>query len=64
MKTLTVALPGREYNIQIGRGLLARAGEELRAVLPGASRIFVVTDSHVAPCIWSGCASLEGPGSR
>ena len=23
MKTLTVALPGREYNIQIGRGLLA-----------------------------------------
>ena len=49
MKTLTVALPGREYNIQIGWGLLTRAGEELRAVLPGASRIFVVTDSHVAP---------------
>ena len=24
MKTLTVALPGREYNIQIGWGLLTR----------------------------------------
>ena len=65
MKTLTVALPGREYNIQIGRGLLARAGEELRAVLPGASRIFVVTDSHVAPLYLERVrASLEGAGFR
>ena len=63
MKTLTVALPGREYNIQIGRGLLTRAGEELRAVLPGASRIFVVTDSHVAPLYLERVrASLEGAG--
>ena len=63
MKTLTVALPGREYNIQIGRGLLARAGEELRAVLPGASRLFVVTDSHVAPLYLERVrASLEGAG--
>lgn len=65
MKTLTVALPGREYNIQIGRGLLTRAGEELRAVLPGASRIFVVTDSHVAPLYLERVrASLEGAGFR
>ena len=49
MKTLTVALPGREYDILIERGLLNRAGEHLRAVLPGASRLFVVTDSHVGP---------------
>ena len=63
MKTLTVALPGREYNIQIGRGLLARAGEELRAVLPGASRLFVVTDSHVVPLYLERVrASLEGAG--
>lgn len=65
MKTLTVALPGREYNIQIGWGLLTRAGEELRAVLPGASRIFVVTDSHVAPLYLERVrASLEGAGFR
>ena len=63
MKTLTVALPGREYNIQIGWGLLTRAGEEVRAVLPGASRIFVVTDSHVAPLYLERVrASLEGAG--
>ena len=65
MKTLTVALPGREYNIQIGWGLLTRAGEELRAVLPGASRIFVVTDSHVAPLYLERVrARLEGAGFR
>ena len=65
MKTLTVALPGRENNIQIGRGLLARAGEELRAVLPGASRLFVVTDSHVAPLYLERVrASLEEAGFR
>ena len=65
MKTLTVALPGREYNIQIGRGLLTRAGEEVRAVLPGASRLFVVTDSHVAPLYLERVrASLEEAGFR
>ena len=31
MKTLTVALPGREYDILIERGLLAQAGERCRA---------------------------------
>ena len=49
MKTLTVALPGREYDILIGRGLLARAGARVRAVLPKASKLAVVTDSHVEP---------------
>ena len=34
MKTLTVDLPGREYDILIERGLLNRAGELCRAVLP------------------------------
>jgi len=48
MKTLTVALPGREYDILIGCGLLEQAGEQLCRVLPRAERVFVVTDSHVA----------------
>lgn len=49
MKTLTVALPGREYDILIQRGLQDRAGEHCRKVLPRANRLFVVTDSNVAP---------------
>lgn len=49
MKTLTVNLPGREYDIQIARGLLDSAGEELRRVCPCARRLFVVTDSNVGP---------------
>ncbi len=49
MQKLTVALPGREYDIFIQRGLLAAAGEQIRAVLPRASRLAVVTDTNVAP---------------
>lgn len=49
MKTLTVALPGRDYDILIGRGLLPRAGERCRAVLPRANKIALVSDSNVAP---------------
>ena len=47
MKTLTVALPGREYDIVIERGLLDQAGERIRAVLPRAAKLAVVTDSNV-----------------
>ena len=49
MKTLTVALPGREYDILIERGLLDRTGERVRTVLPHASKLAVVTDSNVEP---------------
>ena len=49
MKTLTVALPGREYDIVLERGLLSRVGERVRAILPKASKLAVVTDSHVGP---------------
>ncbi len=49
MKTLTVALPGREYDILIEHGLLTRAGELCRAALPKAGKLAVVTDSNVAP---------------
>lgn len=49
MKILTVALPGREYDILIQRGLLGRAGEHIRAVLPKARKIALASDSNVAP---------------
>ena len=49
MKTLTVALPGREYDILIARGLLPQAGERVRAVLPKAVKLAVVTDTNVGP---------------
>lgn len=49
MNTLTVALPGREYDIRMERGLLDRAGEHCRAVLPKAQRLAVVTDTNVGP---------------
>ena len=47
--SLTVALPGREYDIFIERGILGKAGESIRAVLPKAGRLAVVTDTNVAP---------------
>ena len=49
MKTLAVALPGREYDILIEAGLLDRAGECVRKVCPRAKKLAVVTDSNVAP---------------
>ena len=49
MKTLTVALPGRDYDILIERGLLDQAGERVRAVLPRAAKLAVVTDTNVHP---------------
>ena len=49
MKTLTVALPGREYDILIQRGLLSQAGERIGALLPKARKLAVVTDTNVHP---------------
>lgn len=49
MRTLTVALPGREYDILIQRGLLSQAGERVRAVLPRAKKLAIVTDTNVGP---------------
>lgn len=63
MKTLTVALPGREYDIVIQRGLLDQAGERVRAVLPKASKLAVVTDTNVHPLYYNRLrASLEEAG--
>ena len=65
MKTLTVALPGRSYDILIERGLLANAGEYCRKALPRAERLFVVTDSNVGPLYLEQVrAGLEGAGFR
>ena len=63
MKTLTVALPGREYDILIERGLLPQAGERIRAALPRASKLAVVTDTNVGPLYYNRVkAGLEAAG--
>lgn len=49
MEQLTVALPGREYDILIERGLLQNAGTYCASVLPQGCRIALVTDSNVGP---------------
>ena len=49
MKTLTVRLPGRDYDILIEKGILSRTGAECSKVLPRAKRLLLVTDSNVAP---------------
>ena len=49
MKTLTVTLPGRSYDILIAPSLLDRAGAAIQRVCPQAKRLFVVTDSNVLP---------------
>ena len=63
MRTLTVALPGREYDILIERGLLDRAGELCKSVLPRSRRLFVVTDTNVGSLYGSRLkAGLESAG--
>ncbi len=63
MKTLTVALPGREYDIVIERGLLDRAGQLCKSALPHARKLAVVTDTNVGPLYAEQVrASLEQAG--
>lgn len=62
VEAVPVKLGDRTYDILIGSGLLARAGDEIARRLPRA-RVAVVTDdnvaaSHLAPLI----ASLDGSG--
>jgi 3-dehydroquinate synthase len=47
MQTVPVALPGRAYDVLIGPGLLAQAGD-LIAKQFGAAKVGIVTDSNVA----------------
>jgi 3-dehydroquinate synthase len=46
MTTIDVTVQPRPYEVRIESGLLDKAGETLRSLLPGGSRLFVVT---VAP---------------
>jgi len=46
MTTIEVAVQPRPYEVRIESGLLGKAGEALRSLLPGGSHLFVVT---VAP---------------
>lgn len=65
MKQLTVALPGREYDIVIQAGILTQAGQRCRAVLPRTTRVVLVTDSNVAPLYGERVEqSLEAAGFR
>lgn len=60
--TVAVALGSRAYDIHVGRGLLPRAGELFAPVLK-QRRVFIVTDSTVAP-LYLGplSASLKAAG--
>lgn len=48
MKSLTVNLPGREYDIKIENGILNQAGELIKEII-NPCRVAVVTDSNVGP---------------
>lgn len=48
LETVHVALPGREYDVRIGPGLLDRAGVEIAPLL-SRPRVAVVTESNVGP---------------
>ncbi|GGB08147.1 3-dehydroquinate synthase [Allosediminivita pacifica] len=45
--TVSVPLPGREYDVRIGPGLIARAGAEIAPLL-ARPRAVIVTDANVA----------------
>ncbi|MCI8651833.1 MAG: 3-dehydroquinate synthase [Oscillospiraceae bacterium] len=49
MKTLSIDLGPRSYDIHIAPGLLDRAGEEIKKVCPKAKRLAIVTDANVEP---------------
>ena len=48
MKTITVDV-SKKYDVLVGRGLLDKAGEHIRAVLPKARRAAIISDDNVAP---------------
>ncbi len=47
-RNLRVELAERSYDIRIGNGLLARAGEEIAPLLTGLRKVAIVTDETVA----------------
>ena len=62
MVRVTVPVPGRSYDVVIGRGLLREAGEHLPS-LPGATTAFVIADRVVSDRWYEPlAASLERRG--
>ncbi|MDR0817524.1 MAG: 3-dehydroquinate synthase [Clostridiales Family XIII bacterium] len=47
MKTLTVPLGARSYDILIGNGLISRAGQYLRTFVNESERVVLISDEHV-----------------
>ena len=63
-ETVEVGLGDRSYKILIGDGLIARAGEEIAAIAPGA-RAAIVTDENIASLHLDALTqSLETAGLR
>ncbi|MCE8440550.1 3-dehydroquinate synthase [Rhodovulum sulfidophilum] len=64
IETVHVALPGREYDIRIGEGLLARAGAEIGPLLQ-RPRVAILTDETVAArhleAFRAGLGPIEAP---
>src|SRR5207237_349318 len=63
LHTVTVSLGKRSYPIQIGRGLLAHAGE-LLPFDPKGRTLFVLADENVADHAEAVAASLRNAGAR
>ena len=61
MKIVPVPLGERSYEVRIGRGVLAAAGEQI-APLVGRRRVAIVTDSNLATHLTTLQASLEAAG--
>ncbi len=47
MKTVEVSASTKSYFVHIGGGLVAEAGERIRAIVPTAQKIAVITDDNV-----------------
>ena len=61
MKIVPVPLGERSYEVRIGRGLLAGAGDQL-APLVGTRRVPIVTDEHLGPHLATLQAALAATG--
>src|SRR5689334_15001540 len=62
MNPISVSLGDRSYDVHVGAGLIARAGELIAPLAP-SKRVFVVSDTHVAPLHgWALSQSLEAAG--
>lgn len=63
MRTVSVDLGERSYDVLVDAGLLAQAGERIRERLPKARRVAVITDSRVER-LHGGCllGALEAAG--